>query len=118
MTIEGPDDARAASLPSGTSSAADASPAPEPARETIVRSPVSFWFLVAGGFGALFCMTAIAWAAAGVGDQRHPLKAWLGRHGVTLIAVESLVVLGATVLGMVIPEPTAQSAISPHDDRG
>lgn len=71
----------------------------------IVRMPVSVWFRLAGVSGALFTMTAVAWAVAGMGDQRHPLKAWLGRHGVTLIAVEAAAMLGATVLGMFLPEP-------------
>ena len=78
---------------------ADASP-PAPA----THSPVSLWFRLAGFSGALFCVTAIAWAAAGVGDQRHPMKAWLGKHGTTLIIVESLAVLLTTLLGMLLPE--------------
>lgn len=68
------------------------------------RSPVSLWFRLAGLSGALFCITAVAWAAAGVGDQTHPLKAWLGKHGTTLIVVESLAVLVTTLLGMLVPE--------------
>jgi hypothetical protein len=79
---------------------ADHSSPPAP----LVRSPVSLWFRLAGLFGALFCVTAVAWAAAGVGDQRHPMKAWLGRHGTSLIVFESLAVLVTTLLGMLLPE--------------
>ena len=68
------------------------------------RSPVSIWFRLAGFAAALFCVTATAWAAAGVGDQNHPLKRWLGQYGLSLIAVEAAVVVAATVLGMMIPE--------------
>jgi hypothetical protein len=80
-----------------------------------VSSPVSTWFRCAGIFGALFCMTAVLWAAAGVGDQKHPLKSWIGRNGAVLIAIEALVVVVTTVLGMVIPE--AESGVrSPSED--
>ena len=32
------------------------------------------------------------------------MKAWLGKHGTTLIIVESLAVLLTTLLGMLLPE--------------
>lgn len=79
------------------------------------RSPVSIWFRLAGIAGALFCVTASAWAAAGIGDQNHPLKRWLGRYGLVLIAVEAAVVVAATVLGMIVPEADAPPADSTAD---
>lgn len=79
------------------------------------RSPVSVWFRLAGLAAALFCVTATAWAAAGVGDQNHPLKRWLGRYGLVLIAVEAAVVVAATVLGMIVPETEATTAA--HHER-
>lgn len=71
------------------------------------RSPVSIWFRLAGLAAALFCVTASAWAAAGMGDQNHPLKRWLGRYGLILIAIEAAVVVVAAVLGMLIPESSS-----------
>ena len=79
------------------------------------RSPVSVWFRLAGLAAALFCVTATAWAAAGVGDQNHPLKRWLGRYGLALVAVEAAVVVAATVLGMIVPETEATTIAHPEE---
>lgn len=88
-------------------------PVPSPPAPPL-GSPVSIWFRLAGLFGGLFCLTAVAWAAAGVGDQSHPLKAWLGRHGTGLIVFESVAVLVTTLLGMFLPD---KAAVLPGGDR-
>lgn len=106
MTLGSPPDNPIPLAPRPPGRVAPTSPGEEEA--PIVRMPVSIGFRIAGVSGALFTITAVAWVVAGMGDQRHPLKTWLGRHGVTLIAIEAVAMLGGTVLGMFLPEPAPE----------
>lgn len=60
-----------------------------------------FWILLTAS-ATLFCITALAWIAAGFGDRESPLNQFLNGHGGTLIAVEAGVTIVLGLLAMML----------------
>lgn len=60
-----------------------------------------FWILLTAA-ATLFCISALAWIAAGFGDQASPLAVFMNRHGGRLIGIEAAATIVLAFLALAV----------------
>ena len=60
-----------------------------------------FWILLTAS-ATLFCVSALAWIAAGFGDHSSPLAEFMNRHGARLIGIEAAATIVLAFLALAV----------------
>lgn len=66
------------------------------------RKPFNpFWILLTAS-ATLFCISSLAWIAAGFGNRASPLAEFMNEHGATIIGFEAAVTVALGLLALIL----------------